>query len=202
MLELGQARVELEYKDLATQKIDNELLTDLINLYINDESTRPTVATKFTKWMSRKKESSLAPFQKLADLDIDSRQMRPVVWGHSVRQRFHVYVDKSSSVAKSFFIKHSEKNIFLVPEFFKKQPNLIWLMEASYDKAVFRDSLTSNSSEWLINELEIENKFRPRKLGTVLMNELENKIALVWKSKPSKESKYLSSSNYFHKEEN
>lgn len=201
MIEAGQIRMELEYKDLGKQKIGDELLTDLINQFIADESSRKNISTKFTQWLNRKKESSLAPFQKLRDLSIDSSQLRPIVWGHSVRQRYHIYTERNSSLAKTYFIKHSEKNIFLVPEFFKAQPQFIWLMEASYDRAIFRDVLTEQKDEWAINELEIENKYRPRKLGTLLLNELEKKMEKVWGAKTSTRSKYLSSSNHFHSED-
>lgn len=201
MIEAGQIRMELEHKDLSTQKIDNEPLIDLINQYIADEGSRQSISKKFTKWMARKKESSLAPFQKLRDLSINSEQMQPIVWGHSVRQRYHVYTEKNSVLAKSYFIKHSEKNIFLVPEFFKSQSQFIWLMEASYDRATFRDSLTDKKDTWVIHELEIENKYRPRKLGTLLLNDLEKKMEQAWDAKVSTRSKYLSSSNHFHKED-
>tara|TARA_B110001454_G_scaffold219198_1_gene251472 strand:+ start:42642 stop:43544 length:903 start_codon:yes stop_codon:yes gene_type:complete len=201
MTEAGQIRMELEYKDFSKQKVDNVPMTDLINQFITDEAARSEVSRKFTQWMARKKDSSLAPFQKMRDLGIDSRQMRPVVWGHSVRQRYHIYTDKNSPLAKAYFIKHSEKNIFLVPEFFKTRPENIWLMEASYDRAVFRDALTHQKDEWVVHELEIENKYRPRKLGTILLNDLEKKMADVWGAGVSTRSKYLSSSSHFHKEE-
>lgn len=201
MIEAGQIRIELEYKDLVKQKIDGELITELINQYIADENSRPGISAKFTKWMERKKESSLAPFQKLRDLNINAGTLRAVVWGQSVRQRYHVYTEKNSSLAKTYFIKQSEKNIFLVPDFFKTQKQFIWLMEASYDQAIFRDALTEKKDEWSIHELEIENKYRPRKLGTILLNDLELKMKEVWQAKISTESKYLSSSSHFHKDE-
>lgn len=201
MIEAGQIRIELEYKDLSKQKIEGELLTDLINRFIADEAARPALSQKFTKWMERKKESSLAPFQKLRDLDIDASKLRAVVWGHSVRQRYHVYTEKGSLLAKTYFIKQSEKNVFLVPDFFKTKKQFIWLMEASYDRSIFRDALNGKTDEWVINELEIENKYRPRKLGTILLNDLEKKMQQIWQAKTSTRSKYLSSSAHFHKDE-
>lgn len=201
MIEANQIRMELEYKDFSKQKVDNVLITDLINQFIADESVRPAISKKLTQWMVRKKDSSLPPFQKLRDLTIDSSQMRPIVWGRSVRQRYHIYTDKNGALAKTYFIKNSEKNIFLVPPFFKANPQNIWLMEASFDRAVFRDVLTNQKDEWPIHELEIENKYRPRKLGTILLNELEKKMREVWDAKVSRRSKYLNSTTHFHKDE-
>jgi hypothetical protein len=201
MVEANQIRMELEYKDFSKQKVDNILITDLVNQFVADETSRPTISKKLTQWMLRKKDSSLPPFQKLRDLSIDSSQMRPVVWGHSVRQRYHIYTDKNSALAKTYFVKSSEKNVFLVPPFFKTNPQNIWLMEASYDRAAFRDALTDQKDEWVIHELEIENKYRPRKLGTILLNDLEKKMGEVWDTKVSTSSKYLSSSSHFHKDE-
>ncbi len=201
MTEASQIRMELEYKDLGNQKVNGELLTDLINQFIADEPARANISVKFTKWMERKKESSLAPFQKLRDLKIDASKLRAAVWGHSIRQRYHVYTEKNSTLAKTYFIKQSEKNVFLVPDFFKTQKQLIWLMEASYDRAIFRDALSGKTDEWTIHELEIENKYRPRKLGTLLLNDLEEKMQQVWQAKISTRSKYLSSSSHFHKDE-
>lgn len=200
MTEASQIRMELEYKDLVSQKISGELLTDLINQFVADEAARANISAKLTKWMERKKESSLAPFQKLRDLNIDASKLRAAVWGRSIRQRYHVYTEKHSSLAKTYFIKQSEKNIFLVPDFFKAQKQLIWLMEASYDRAIFRDALTEKTDEWTIHELEIENKYRPRKLGTLLLDDLEKKMQQVWQAKISTRSKYLSSSSHFHKD--
>jgi hypothetical protein len=202
MSDAGQIRMELEYKDFSKQKVDNIPLTDLIDQFITDELARSDISKKLSQWMLRKKDSSLPPFQKLRDLSIDSAQMRSIVWGHSVRQRYHIYIDKNSVLAKSYFIKNSEKNIFLVPPFFKTNPQSIWLMEASYDRAVFKDALTGQKDEWVIHELEIENKYRPRKLGTGLLNDLEKKMVGVWAVKVSTRSKYLSSSIHFHKDEN
>ncbi|OYZ13014.1 MAG: hypothetical protein B7Y39_18285 [Bdellovibrio sp. 28-41-41] len=201
MVEASQIRTELEYKDFSKQKVDKSPVIELINQFIADESARPAISKKLTQWMLRKKDSSLPPFQKLRDLSIDSSQMRPIVWGHSVRQRYHIYTDKNSALAKTYFIKNSEKNIFLVPPFFKTNPQNIWLMEASFDRAVFRDALTDQKDEWVIHELEIENKYRPRKLGTILLNDLEKKMGEVWNAKVSTRSKYLSSSSHFHKDE-
>ncbi len=201
MVEANQIRMELEYKDFSKQKVDNAPVTELIDQFIADESARPAISKKLTQWMLRKKDSSLPPFQKLRDLSIDSSQMRPIVWGHSVRQRYHIYTDKNSAIAKTYFIKNSEKNVFLVPPYFKTNPQNIWLMEASYDRAVFRDALTDQKDEWVIHELEIENKYRPRKLGTILLNDLEKKMGEVWDAKVSTRSKYLSSSSHFHKDE-
>ncbi len=200
MAKLGEIRTELEFKDFSKQKVGEEKLTDLMDRFIADESARDETAKKLATWIARKKNSSLSPFHKLSELGIDVTSLRPIVWGKSIRQRYHVYTQRNSPLARTFFIKNSEKNIFMVPEFFKKQKDYIWLMEASYDQAVFKDLLSGKPGEWPIYELEIENKYRPRKFGTLLLNELEKKMSTVWDVKTNKDSKYVQSSTFFYPE--
>lgn len=202
MLQPGEIRTELEYKDLSSQTISQEKLTDLIDQFIAEPSKRSRVGFLLNQWMARKKTSSLSPFQKLRLLNVDASQVTPVVIGYSKRQRFHIYTNLKRASAEKIRLKNSTKNSFYLPAFFKKEKGAVWLMEASFDQSLFLDLKppdlqSSPSRELNLVELELENKYRPRKRGTQLLNELESLIIDRWQAKKGMASKYLQAISYF-----
>src|SRR5690606_29644437 len=116
--------------------------------------------------------SSLAPFQELRRRKILAKELFPVVFGISIRQRYHILVDRKEKISELILLEDSEKNPLMVPAIFSARPHWIWLMEASWDESRFfnRKGL---GQPLIIQELEIENKYRPREMGTKLMNQLE-----------------------------
>lgn len=191
MTSLNEIRQELEHKDLLTQKVDGQLLTPLIDQFIEKENRRTAIAPLLSAWMLRKSTSSLAPFQKLRGLKISLTTIRPLVLGHSDRQRYYVST-------KSTTVKNSKKNEFYIPEYFKNGKKGIWLMDASFDQSNFFDLVSQK--KFALSELEIENKYRPRKVGTQQFNTLEALLIQKWQVKTGMASKYLQAVQHFEKD--
>lgn len=195
----GAARIEEEDRDLAEQMIGKVRLLDLIERCVAQRRVSPEDALLLSQWMQRKESSSLAPFQELRRRGIQTKQLVPVVVGYSHRQRYHVVLDRDERISPLLLLKDSEKNELRVPAIFRQKPSWVWLMEASWDEARFIRA-TGGADSFEIKELEIENKYRPREMGTVLLDKLE---ALLIKDRgmvPGQESKFFRARQHFRKD--
>ncbi len=200
MQSAGEARLEIESKDLGLQMLKQEVLTQIIDEFFSQPLSRKETTIKLEQWLFRKRESSLAPFQKLRDLKIDSGRLSPAVYGVSQRHRYNILTSIESQLAQENRLKKSKKNALRVPEYIKGNSLFIWLMEASYDTSVFYSLRDKGPREMKIIEIEIENKYRPRKIGTALLDVLEQNLVEKWKAKTGMASKYLQAVTYFGKD--
>ncbi|MBY0516504.1 MAG: hypothetical protein K2P81_06325 [Bacteriovoracaceae bacterium] len=192
----GTARVEEEDKDLTIQFIDGVSIISIVEEMILKRQISKDQEEKLSKWIERKATSSLAPFQELRRRNVSCVGLRPVVVGYSKRQRFHVIYDKSIEVSSLLLLKESQKSLLLTPAIIRDHKDWVWLMEASWDESVFIDP-HGDKREFLIKELEVENKYRPRERGTKLLDKLEQIMINDYKMKPGKESKFLRARLYF-----
>lgn len=188
MTTFGSSRIEVEYKDFSKQFVQGEPVREVIDHLIESPQDK-TNALKISKWIELKKSSSLPPFQTLRDLKFSQHSFAPKVLGYSVRARAHIYVDKKRTVDFKSTLKPSQKAQKFLDSYFKENPEKIWLMEASWDISNFQ-KVPADGATFRINELEIENKFRPRAKGTLMLDDLESKLIQKYKIKPQSNSKY------------
>ena len=73
----------------------------------------------------------------------------------------------------------------------------MWIMEASLDASVFKLAKKGSEGSFLISELELENKYRPREVGTRLLDEVEKLLAQAYPVKPGLASKFLQAVKHF-----
>lgn len=196
----GAARIEEEERNLKEQMIGNVPLTDIIERYVAQRGVSAVDSALLSQWLVRKESSSLAPFQELRRRGIQTKGLVPVVLGFSHRQRYHILLDRNERVTPLLFLKDSEKNELMVPKIFRQNPGWVWLMEGSWDEARFI-SANGGTDEFLIKELEIENKYRPREMGTLLLNKLEDLLIKERGMTVGKESKFYRARQYFLKEQ-
>ena len=192
----GAARLEEEDRDLLNQKIEGVRIVDMIEEIVAKRGASEKHIKLLTLWMGRKRLSSMAPFQELRRRQIDPTSLKPVVLGYSHRQRYHIIVDREERVSPLLLLKDSDKNAMLVPDRVKAHPSWIWLMEASWDQARFIKA-TGGAQEFVIQELEVENKYRPREMGTILINKLEKLLTTDMHMTPGRESKFFRARSFF-----
>jgi len=195
----GAARIEEEDRSLTEQSIAGVRIVDIVERYVAQRAVSAADSALLSQWLLRKESSSLAPFQELRRRRIKTTGLAPVVLGYSHRQRYHILIDRNERVSPLLLLKDSEKNELLVPRVFRENPPWVWLMEASWDEARFIPA-SGGEGVFEIKELEIENKYRPREMGTVLMDKLE---ALLLKDRgmvAGRESKFYRARQYFMKD--
>lgn len=187
-----EEEVNLERHSQNGQPISFWMDQIIAQLPSKDEGARALV-----QWLTSKKKSYLPPFQALRRRQIfDFASLQPVFLGSSERQRFHVLVDRLKRPTPLIQVAHSEKKDQFIPAVFVQHPEWEWLMEASSDKSLFKPYLQPDAV-FEINELEIENKYRPREVGTALMNELEKHLNLQLQAVPGLKSKFLQAAEHF-----
>ncbi len=183
-------RTEVEFKDFSKQYIDNEPLVNVIDRFINQNGAQAQTRDQIFRWLQAKKDSSLPPLQELRALNLWSEDLAPRIVGKSQRTRFHVYIDKDHVKNQKLLLENSRKDRRFLDGFFLQSPKKIWLMEGSWDQAQFH-AIDRPENPLSINELEIENKYRPREKGTQLLNEFEDLMKSTWQVSPATRSKYL-----------
>lgn len=193
----GETRTELEYKNMKFQAVNGVPLTNIIDNFIENPDLRKESSRMLNSWISNKMRSSLAPFQKLRSLNVQLNQLNPIAYGTSLRQRYYVIADQHGPIANEIRLKKSRKNSYRVPSYFKENLSLIWLMEASFDKSTFFNLSDQGPREIKLVELELENKYRPRKVGTKLLSRIEEELKEKWGAKTGLASKYLQAMSYF-----
>jgi hypothetical protein len=195
----GAARIEEEERNLKEQGIAGVRIVDIIERYVAQRGVSAADSALLSQWLARKESSSLAPFQELRRRQIQTKDLAPVVLGYSHRQRYHILIDRNERVSPLLLLKDSEKNELMVPPAFRKNPSWVWLMEGSWDEARFIQA-SGGSEEFLIKELEIENKYRPREMGTLLLNKLESLLVSERGMAVGQESKFFRARKYFLKD--
>jgi hypothetical protein len=192
----GAPRIEEEDRDLEQQKIEGVSLISIIDRIAESKKISELDQRLLNAWMERKALSSLAPFQELRRRSISAKELHPVVFGVSHRQRYHILVDRKEKVSQLILLENSNKNPLLIPAIFNSHPEWIWLMEASWDEANFYP-LSGLGQPLTIQELEIENKYRPREMGTKLMNQLEASLIPQFNFVLGRESKFIRAYQHF-----
>ncbi|MFP5457472.1 MAG: hypothetical protein ACLGG7_01965 [Bacteriovoracia bacterium] len=195
----GAARMEEEERNLGIQSIEGVRLVDILDRIDRDKKISALDERLLVSWAERKEFSSLAPFQELRRRGIRSKNLRPAVMGESLRQRYHVVFDRSKTVSPLLLLADSEKDLAKVPTAVKARTDWVWLMEASWDRSRFF-RVDGTGPEFRIQELEVENKFRPREVGTKVMNQLELELMQRFDLKPGRESKFLRAYNHLREE--
>jgi hypothetical protein len=186
----GDPRVEEEDRDLVQQKIEGVSLISIIDRIAERKKISEIDRRLLSAWMERKAQSSMAPFQELRKRSVASKVLTPVVIGFSHRQRYHVLVDRKGEVSDLILLQDTEKNPLLIPPVFASHPHWIWLMEASWDESKFY-AYDGLGEPFLIQELEIENKYRPREMGTKLMSRLEASLVPKFNFVLGRDSKFI-----------
>src|SRR6185503_15964894 len=97
----------------------------------------------------------------------------PRAIGRQDRVRFHVFIDRRTAHGEHALLQSSDRTKDDVPESFRKDRARVWIMEASLDASVFKLAKKGSEGSFLISELELENKYRPREVGTRLLDEVE-----------------------------
>ena len=94
--------------------------------------------------------------------------LEPALAGRSLRSRFHLYVDRADpgTPPELVHIPDSATPPDNLPPFFHDAPgDLVWIGEASADRATFYSLKQSSQDGRLfavdVAQLEVENKFRP-----------------------------------------
>lgn len=192
----GSPRIEEEDRDLEQQKIEGVSIITIIDRIAESKKISDLDIRLLNSWMERKADSSLAPFQELRRRKISAKELMPVVFGLSHRQRYHILVDRREKVSDLILLQDSEKNPLLIPAIFNTHPHWIWLMEASWDESQFYRH-TGVGQPLMIQELEIENKYRPREMGTKLMNKLEVNLIPRFNFILGQESKFIRAYKHF-----
>lgn len=188
----GAARIEVEQKNLSRQWIRGKNLEAWIDRYFEKKENGKAADEEeavFTAWFRSRMPTALAPFQELRHLGYSEEIFSPVVIGKDKRRRAHVYYDKTEAKGILALLEDSQKD-FDLPEFFRN-PRFQWLFELSWDNAVFMPARAgAKRRESSLMELEVENKMRPRHLGTRVLDAFETKLTALGFA-PHLTSKYV-----------
>lgn len=136
------------------------------------------------------------PVKKLKELlgakDADKvKHLRPILIGDSNRTRFHIYADGQPSqnpVLNGIAPNQMSQAALAADGPFFLQPGhqkFVWLMEGSYDRSTFvpaeppdevKDRKQHATDATYVEQLEVENKYRPLDDGTVFMDAFEKAL--------------------------
>jgi hypothetical protein len=144
-------------------------------------------------WISFKVNAAIAPFQKLRNLKIDRAELatlRPLLLGKSIRARSHVFIDRESTTPDLINFKASQMEASSIPAMLQSN-RYVWLMESSFDRAIFFG--LEKSGFHIINEYEVENKYRPLLQGREMLDRFEQQVVRQLDGDINLESKYLQS---------
>jgi len=144
-------------------------------------------------WIAFKINAAIAPFQKLRNLKIDKNELatlRPLLLGKSSRARSHVFIDRENTTQDLIDFKPSQIEAGAVPVLLQSN-RFVWLMESSFDRAIFFG--LEKSGFHIINEYEVENKYHPLEQGRAMLNRFEQQVLERLDGEINLESKYLQS---------
>jgi len=201
MTDFGSVRMEVEEDELdfymvqkgnswvSLEEILDLLFAQVENGELNfDSSECKEAITLLREWITFKAAGTVAPFQKLRHLNFDLasiQSLRPVSIGQSNRARLSIYVnDKVSSKAVADILNSSGRTLTSERQ---------WVIEASVDSATFYSLIPSKMSSASIVEFEMENKYDPKSIGTLLMDYFEKRLAKEIELIPFLDSKYRQS---------
>jgi hypothetical protein len=208
-------RMEVEETELDLYKIKNNTshvaLIDVLNVFFFQlENGRIDANTTEIKnaiallqaWVSFKADGCIVPFQKLLYLNLKGlelakiKTLTPVIFGADTRMRGHVYINPTNTNSALSNMQLNAVQTSTTPLFFKTNKSYIWALETSLDSAVFYPLFNCNIPKVDINEYEVENKYNPKAVGTIIMNMLE--LGLKNKVETQLDSKYRQSIKKFN----
>ncbi len=208
MLSANMARMEVEEKELSFYLLKSEFgwisMTSVLDSIFHplEKGSVDLSSTALNKqllmielWIQFKAGGAVSPFQKLLNngflLD-DIKQIKPVIYGKSIRYRSHVY----SNVANELV---SEKNRIRqneLPVYFQENDGSNWLLESSFDLSTFY-KINEPLRVISITEFEVENKFfkveEASKVLSIFEKYLEEKFDVTVKL----DSKYKQAATFF-----
>ena len=169
----GEQRVFITtYLDRIFKEIEHEIPNRMpSSTFYND-------LKQLESWFQLKKNSSLAPFQKLRHLfkgtSIISK-LSPQLMGVSKRSRAHLYLTPELAV------KNNLKKIFetkIAPIFFQENLDFIHLFEISVDEARFISVIEASTTGKVheIRELEVENKYPDIQIGQKIYQQISKDL--------------------------
>lgn len=184
-------RQELDYSQLDFQKLDQIKIKETIDFLLEKKDSRKQIEI-LQKWIASKVNSTILPFVFLKRQNIKLDTIQATLQCYSERERFFVYSDLNHQIDGVDYAKTKDRND--LPNFFKRNSSLIWLMEGSFDKSTFYFAGT-NTFVGSVTELELENKVKPAKFGNRVLDIFENRLAKIkdgeFKLIPKYKSKYL-----------
>ncbi len=212
MLKSGDIRMEIDENELEYMKIYFQgktidltknlesifqRFTQIINGTEKVDITQDRILKEqvniLNHWIAFKINAAIAPFQKLRKLKIDKNELatlRPLLLGKSNRARSHVFIDRENTTPDLINFKASQMEASSIPAILQSD-RYVWLMESSFDRAIFFG--LEKSGFHIINEYEVENKYRPLLQGRTMLDRFELQIMRQLDGDINLESKYLQS---------
>ena len=212
MLNSTDVRMEVEETELDFYKIKTEFgwikLTEILDVLftqveskiINTNTNEFKLAmSQIQAWIGFKANGIITPFQKLIYLNLKNldikkiKTLSPVLLGTDTRNRTSIYINPQTTDTAFLNIPNTALNTNDLSNFFILNPNYIWVSEASLDSATFYPIFKSEIQSVTILEFEVENKYKPAKIGTNLLNTFELSLKKVANLQNGLDSKYKAS---------
>jgi len=188
-------RMEIEEKELDFYRVKTDKgwvgLTDLLDIIFaqiqnnkvdtGSEEIQQAISS-IQKWIQFKAESTISPFQKIANLNLNGLKtehistLRPVLFGSEKRVRSHIYINPVNTTNELRKTPKNSIELSALPEFFRKNTGFNWILESSVDSAVFYSLFKSNPTKVELFEFEVENKYFVPEKGTEIMNVFEKSL--------------------------
>ena len=158
-------RVEVEDKSLDGYQVDGKKLELTLNSYFQILSKKPLNKSslsqeekKISQWFEKFQNLWSAPLQELKHLKIDVKKLKPQIYAHFVRQRFHMSHNNYSS---NLIAEASQDVGFLLSIQNEKKYNLIEVEveNKSFDKADF-DTIVNELPSILPLKSQFNSKYR------------------------------------------
>jgi hypothetical protein len=208
MTETDSTRMEVEEDDLTYYKIKyQKTWTPLIETLdlLFDMAAQETISkadltkqekaiTALHSWFKLMQHGSVTPFNRLRMIlgsSLPITELTPIFIGNSIRERYHIFGEKKFGFELTNLNKKHKK----LPQHFKSNPSLVWVMEASNDMATFHCVSCPADNKYIINEFEIENKYREKdtNFATALMKNLSRNLINTFEGHSKISSKYSQS---------
>ena len=178
-----ESGVRLEYDAPGIENFENggEIIRQVLTKLSEKSEPCSASLSRIESVINSERWSVLPPLQ-MAEAKGARQELRVLSVGYSQRERYHIG-----------YVKGEETGVLsYLPENSKAIPNangFVWLFELSKDRSEFY--LTRNNCEQVIvREIEIENKFRPRKWGDLMLTHFVGKSVRPKGWTPHLASKY------------
>ncbi len=172
-------RKEFEGKDFDFQYVDTSKVTQIVD-DIWDKKDKNKL-NELYRWLYRKTDSVISPFQVLKSLQIKTIYLKAVVFGVSERKR---YVIRKSKTSENKDLESLDAELIL--------------FESSFDESVFSLDLNHKiDNQLIINEFEVEKKFKNKKTGKKIFKIFEDSILENNQFLPIVDSKYKQAIQFF-----
>lgn len=208
----NSVRMEIEEPELDFYFILNEnkkvrLTTLLETIFTHFETTPTSPYTKETKtairlieqWIKDKSKASIAPFQKLRRLPNIKLEgienLRLVTCGSANRYRSHLYTDRETTARLNIPKNKIKRN--KLPPYFLKNTTDNWLLETSFDKAIFYTMTTLPVKKAIVIEYEVEQKHYDKISSDNIFELFKTEISKQYIITPKFDSKYKQMQLYF-----